>query len=109
MAKRGRRERGSGSIYKRGSGYVAQVQDGWKENGKPQYRQVKPQYRQVRCKSQADAVQALKELNSLLVQGKTIPVRGGHTVSSWLDVWLEEHIKVNREVKTYEFYRLMCE
>jgi integrase len=100
MAKRGRRERGSGSIYKRGSGYVAQVQDGWKENGKPQYRQV-------RCRSQADAVQALKELNSLLVQGKAIPVHGGHTVSSWLDVWLEEHIKVNREVKTYEFYRLM--
>ncbi len=81
---------------------MAQVQDGWKENGKPQYRQV-------RCKSQADAVQALKELNSLLVQGKAIPVRGGHTVSSWLDVWLEEHIKVNREIKTYEFYRLMCE
>lgn len=102
MAKERRREKGSGSIYKRGSGYVAQVQDGWKENGKPRYRQV-------RCKSQAEAVQALKEFTALLVQGKTIPNRQGHTVSSWLDLWLEEHIKVNREVKTFEFYRLMVE
>ncbi|MBX3110263.1 MAG: hypothetical protein KF743_13870, partial [Fimbriimonadaceae bacterium] len=61
------------------------------------------------CRTQAEAVKALNELNSLLVAGRSIPDRRGHTVSSWLDVWLEEHVKPNREVKTYEFYRLMCE
>jgi integrase len=102
MARSGRRERGSGSIYKRDSTYVAQVQDGYKENGKPKYRQV-------RCKTQGEAVQALKEFNSLLITGREIPTRKGHTVASWLDVWLEDHIKAHREVKTYEFYRLMVE
>jgi len=102
MARRERRERGAGCIYKRGSTYVVQVQDGYKENGKPKYRQT-------RYKTQGEAVQALKELNALLVAGKTIPTRKGHTVSTWLDLWLEDHIKPNREVKTYEFYKLMAE
>lgn len=101
MAQRQRRERGSGSIYKRGDGYVAQVQDGYTEAGRPRYRQV-------RCKTQAEAVKALKDMTSLLHQGKAIPSKNGHTVSSWIDVWLEEHIKPNRERKTYEFYSMMA-
>lgn len=102
MATRTRRQRGSGSIYQRGTGYVAQIQDGYKENGKPKYRQV-------RCKTQGEAVKALNELTALLQTGKAIPDRKGHTVSSWIDTWLEEHIKPNRETKTYQFYSLMAE
>ncbi|MGV3615256.1 MAG: tyrosine-type recombinase/integrase [Fimbriimonas sp.] len=102
MAKDRRRERGTGSIYRRGDGYVAQVQDGWKENGKPKYRQV-------RCKTQAEAVKELNKLNALVTAGKPIPERNGHTVSSWLNAWLEDHIRPNREVKTHQFYKLMVE
>ena len=102
MAKERRRERGTGSIYKRGDAYVAQIQDGYKENGKPKYRQV-------RCKTQAEAVKELNKLNALVTAGKPIPDRKGHTVASWLDAWLEDHIKPNREPKTHDFYKLMVE
>ncbi len=102
MAKANRREKGSGCIYKRGKSFVAQVQDGYKETGKPNYRQI-------RCKTQAEAVKALNELNALLVQGKAIPDRTGYSVGAWLDLWLEDHIKPSREPQTYIFYRQMVE
>lgn len=100
MARRERREKGSGSIFKRGDSFVAQVQDGFNDSGKPKYRQV-------RCKSRTDAVKMLNELTSLLVQGKRIPGKNGYTVAGWLDVWLEDHIKPHREPSTYAFYQLM--
>lgn len=102
MAKTARREKGSGSIYKRGTSYIAQVQDGFHENGKPKYRQV-------RCKTQSEAVRALNEFNALLVSGKSIPERRGITLAAWIEEWLEDHVKPNREIKTYQFYRLMCD
>lgn len=102
MPRSGRRERGSGCVYKRGSTWVAQVQDGYKANGKPQYRQM-------RCKTQAEAVKALNEFNAQLTAGRPIASGKGQTVSSWLEQWLEDHIKPNREIKTYQFYRLMVE
>lgn len=101
MARRERREKGSGSIFKRGDSYVAQVQDGFTAAGKPKYKQV-------RCKTRTDAVRTLNELTSLLVQGKRIPGKNGYTVSGWLDVWLDDHVKPHRESKTYDFYRLMA-
>lgn len=97
-----RREKGSGSIFKRGTKYVAQVQDGFTDAGRPRYKQVT-------CTTQADAVKKLKELNTLTMQGQPLPTKDGHTVSSWIEVWLEDHIKPNRELKTYEFYRLMAD
>jgi len=97
---RERREKGSGSIFKRGDSYVAQVQVGFTESGKPKYKQM-------RCKTRTDAVRSLNELTSLLVQGKHIPGKRVHTVSQWLHVWLETHIKPHREPKTYDFYNLM--
>ncbi len=102
MARRERREKGSGSIFKRGDSFVAQVQDGFSAAGKPKYKQV-------RCRTRTEAVQTLNELTSLLVQGKGIPGRNGYTVAGWLDVWLEDHIKPNRESKTYDFYKLMAD
>lgn len=101
MARRERREKGSGSIFKRGDGYVAQVQEGFTATGKPKYKQV-------RCKTRTDAVRTLNELTSLLVQGKGIPGKNGYTVTGWLDVWLDEHIKPHREPNTYDFYKLMA-
>ncbi len=35
MAGKARREKGTGSIFKRGDGYVAQVLDGYRDDGKP--------------------------------------------------------------------------
>lgn len=101
MATRERREKGSGSIFKRGASFVAQIQDGFTATGKPKYRQV-------RCKTRTDAVKTLNELTSLLVQSKVIPSKNGYTVAGWLDVWLDDHVKPNRESKTYDFYRLMA-
>lgn len=101
MARRERREKGSGSIFKRGDNFVAQIQDGFTATGKPKYRQA-------RCKTRTDAVRTLNEMTSLLVQGKGIPGKNGYTVAGWLDVWLEDHVKPNRESKTYDFYRLMA-
>lgn len=46
-------------------------------------------------------------MTSLIVQGKGIPSNTGYSVASWIEVWLEDHVKPNRELKTYEFYRLM--
>ncbi|MBV6459422.1 MAG: Tyrosine recombinase XerC [Fimbriimonadaceae bacterium] len=101
MARRERREKGSGSIFRRGEGYVAQVQDGFTSAGKPKYKQV-------RCKTRTDAVRTLNELTSLLVQGKGLPGKNGYSVASWLDVWLQDHIRPHRESKTYDFYQLMA-
>lgn len=101
MARRERREKGSGSIFKRGDSYVAQVQDGFTASGKPKYKQV-------RCKNRTEAVRTLNELTSLLVQGKGIPSKNGYSVAGWIDAWLDEHIRPHRELKTYEFYKLMA-
>ena len=102
MAKEGRRERGPGSIYKRGKSYVAQIFDGYKEDGKPRYRQV-------RAKTHAEAVQALNEFNSKITLGLPILEGKRPTLGTWLDLWLEDHIKPNREPKTYDFYKLQVE
>ena len=68
-----------------------------------------PQYRQLRCSSQAEAVKALNKLNAQLTYGVPINSGRGHTVSGWLDVWLKDHIKPNREPKTHAFYSLMSD
>ncbi|MGI8923358.1 MAG: site-specific integrase [Fimbriimonadales bacterium] len=47
-------------------------------------------------------------MNALIVQGKGIPASNGYTVEAWLDVWLSQHVKPNREPKTYDFYRVMA-
>jgi integrase len=101
MARRERREKGSGSIFRRGDVFIAQVQAGYTVSGRPKYKQR-------RCKTRTAAVKALNEMTSLLVQGKVIPGKNGYTVSSWLDTWLVDHIKTHREPKTYDFYRTMA-
>ncbi|MBS1702595.1 MAG: site-specific integrase [Armatimonadetes bacterium] len=104
MAGRKRHPKGLGSTFQRGGVWIAQVMIGYHENGKPKYRQV-------RCKdakSQDEAVVTLREL--MIEQSKgVLDVKGRHTVASWLDCWLEDHIKPNREPKTHYFYSLMAE
>ena len=102
MAKTERRARGTGCIYQRGKGYVAQVFDGYREDGKPRYRQL-------RAKSHDEAVKLLNEFNAKVALG--LPILEGKTprVDQWLDVWLNDHIKPNREPRTYDYYKLNCD
>lgn len=96
--KEGRRERGTGSIYQRGNSYVAQIFDGYKDDGKPRYRQV-------RAKTHADAVKALNDFNARIALGTPILEGRSPTLDRWLDMWLNDHIKPNREPMTYRFYK----
>lgn len=99
MATRARREKGTGSIFRRGESYVAQVLDGYKDDGRPRYRQV-------RAKSQAEAVRILNDHNSKIAAGVPLPDGKIVRVGKWLDLWLEDHVRPNREQRTYDFYRL---
>lgn len=100
------RTKGAGSIYERGEGkqkrFIAQVQDGYKENGKPQYRQV-------RCRTKEEAQQAINEMIAKKVNGTPIPSGKSPTLAKWLDTWLKDFIEPHREPKTHDFYKLHIE
>lgn len=102
MAKDNRKARGTGSIYQKNGAYVAQVQDGFRENGKPKYRQAQR-------KTHAEAVKALNELMAKVTTGITIPDGKAPNLAAWLDTWLEDHVKPNLEPKSYDFYKLNVE
>jgi len=100
--RRSRRQKGTGSVFRRGRYWVAQVQDGYRENGLPRYRQVQR-------KTQAEAVRALNELTAKVTLG--VPMADGRapSLAEWLDRWLEEHVRPNLAPKTHAFYRLFVE
>lgn len=102
MAKDSRKARGTGSIYQKNAAYVAQVQDGFRENGKPKYRQAQR-------KTHAEAVKALNELMAKVTTGIAIPDGKAPNLAAWLDTWLEDHVKPNLEPKSYDFYKLNVE
>lgn len=99
MAKSNRNARGSGSIYQKNGYYVAQVMDGYKENGRPRYRQAQR-------KSHADAVKALNQLLAKVTSGVVFQDGRSCTLSGWLDTWLRDYIEPNKEPKTHDFYLL---
>jgi integrase len=99
MKKETRTARGTGSIYQKNGYYVAQVFDGYKPNGTPKYRQAQR-------KLHADAVKALKELQAKVTMGIEIPDGRACRLSEWLETWLNDHVKPNKEPKTYDFYKL---
>ncbi len=99
---RQRRERGAGSIYKRGASFIAQMKYECPQTGKIKTKQVYG-------KTQGEAVAALKQLQASLLAGNAPTTGKSLTVSSWIDLWLEDYIKPNREVKTYQFYKLMAD
>lgn len=102
MATKGRREKGTGSIFRRGEGYVAQVLDGYRDDGKPRYRQV-------RVKTQAEAAKVLNDYNAKVAAGVPIPDGKVLRLGKWLDLWLEDHVRPNREPKTYAYYKLQVD
>lgn len=97
MARNNRREKATGSIYRKGPYWVAQVQDGYRDNGLPRFRQAQR-------KSQAEAVKALNELLAKVTNGVFTPEGRSPSVTDWLDKWLEEHVKPRLAPKTYDFY-----
>lgn len=99
---RQRREKGAGSIYKRGNSYIAQVKYECPKTGAIKSKQ---KY----CRTQGEAVTALKTLQASLLSGQTPTTGKNLTVEGWIRQWLEDHIKPNREIKTYQFYKLMAE
>src|SRR3984957_20698098 len=97
MAKQNRKPKGTGSIYVKNGSYVAQVQDGYRPNGLPKYRQIQR-------KSHAEAVKALNELQSKVTTGVVIPDGKGMSVEKRLDIWLETYVQPNPPPKTINFY-----
>lgn len=93
-----RRARNEGSLtyLKSRDVWVASVFVGIDPKGKPIYRRVQR-------KQKTDAKKALDELRRALSDGKPI-ITSRRTVGSWLDEWLEQHIKPTHAPKTYSFY-----
>jgi len=102
MARETRKAKGTGSIYQKNGYYVAQVMDGYNEKGRPKYRQAQR-------KSHADAVKALNEMLAKVTTGVAIPDGKAPRLGDWLDTWLNDHVKPNKEPKTFDFYKLNVE
>lgn len=96
----GKRANGEGSIYRDGKKWRAALTVGINpETGKPIRRSRK-------CKSQADAREALKELQLEFdeQQQEKPPEIDPLTVREFLDTWLENHVKPERAVSTFDNY-----
>lgn len=100
--KKRRREKGSGSVFRRGGGWVAQVLDGYKPDGSPRYRQE-------RAPTQAEAVRIVTENAAKVAAGVPLPEGKGMRLGAWLDRWLADHVGPNREPRTLEFYSAYVE
>lgn len=92
-----RREKGLGSIFKRGDTWISQIQVGLTASGRPKYKQV-------RSKTQTLAVKARKELDRDLASGNLNSDCSKLTLSEWIKEWLESEVKAHREPKTFDFY-----
>ena len=95
--KAGRRDSKTGSIYRDGDGYRAQVVVGYspKTGG--------PLYKRVRTKSHAEAVEAVKRLLSDVQHGRT-GQSSGLTLEGYSSSWLAERVKPLRRPSTYRQY-----
>jgi integrase len=80
MAKGKHRDKGTGSIYKDGSGWRAQIVIGYDENGRPKYKRR-------RCKTHKEAVEALKAMQSLYGQDR-LASPSSLRLGAYLDQWL---------------------
>lgn len=101
-----RGRQGLGSVYfEKGTGrYVAQVLTGYKVVKDAEGREVgRPQYRKARRPSETEAIDALKEMLKDQALGRVIPTER-RSLGDWLDEWLRDVIKPNKEPKTYAYY-----
>ena len=94
---RKRRANGDGWVFRDGDGYRVKLAVGTD----PATGKIK--YRAARAKSHADALIALRKLQSEKLGGKLVPASGTN-VEDYLTFWLENHVKVNRAPCTYRQY-----
>ncbi len=102
MAKRRSRARhGLGSVFKRKDGrWVAQVCAGYSaDTGKPKYRTAY-------SRTEQDAKTNLKQMINELDSGQPAPT-SRQTVGEFLDKWLDECVKGQKEPKTIVYYTMM--
>lgn len=97
MARKTTRRTGQGTVYKRKDGrWEAAITHGYGESGNPKRHRVI-------AATQAEATQKLNEIIAKMNLG--VPVtEEKRTVGEFLDYWLEEHVRGQREPKTYRFY-----
>ena len=92
-----RRANGEGSVFKDGKGWKARllvVRDPSSGN---------PKYVTRRARTKTVAVEALKQLQAENLRGLG-PTGKDHSLGSFIELWLETHIKPNRAPKTYASY-----
>ncbi len=98
---RGRREPGSGSVFKRADGrWVAQVLLDYKDG--------KARYKTSYARSEKDAVAKLNQAIAAVATGRHVPTQRV-TVAQFVEEWLEQTVKPHRAPKTYRSYRQLYE
>lgn len=100
-----RRDRGEGSAYKLKDGrWRAEVTLGWQAQPDGSTKRVR---RYVYASSQDAAKAARNKLVTEMRQG-SLP-SSDPPLTDWLLYWLEEVVKPNRAIKTYESYRVLVD
>lgn len=98
---KGRRESGTGSVFKRSDGrWVAQVLLGYKDG--------KARYKTAYARSEKDAVSKLNQAIAAVATGRHVPTQRV-TVAQFVEEWLEQTVKPHRAPKTYASYRQLYE
>ncbi|MBZ0214806.1 MAG: site-specific integrase [Nitrospirae bacterium] len=98
---RGRREPGSGSVFKRADGrWVAQVLLDYKDG--------KARYKTSYARSEKEAVAKLNQAIAAVATGRHVPTQRV-TVAQFVEEWLEQTVKPHRAPKTYRSYRQLYE
>ena len=97
MAKNGRRPNGDGWLFKDGDGYRVKLAVGID----PSTGATK--YRSARVKSHEEARKKLRQMQAELQQGRLVPSTKGN-LATYLEKWLEQHIRASRSPNTYRQY-----
>lgn len=90
-----------GSIRKRGNSYLITVYAGQEADGKPKYV-----YQTVHTKDEREAKRVAKALANEVAQGRHVEP-SKMTLSTFLDRWLEDYVKVHNRQKTYDSYEML--
>ncbi|MFN3683009.1 MAG: tyrosine-type recombinase/integrase [Fimbriimonadaceae bacterium] len=101
MARRRRRDSGTGSIYRSGEWWIAQVEAGYGPDGRRRYSRK-------RCRTHEAAVEALKRMLEKADQGR-LATGPDVRLDQHLRAWLQTVVEPNRAPKTAEQYRWLVE
>lgn len=91
-----KRLNGEGSIYQDGNRWVAAVKIGILPTGKPLVKRRK-------CATKTEATAVLRELHAAREAGRLISTKR-QSLSGFIDDWLENKVKPNRQPSTYRQY-----